>query len=188
MKIDIIPYAVISEGGTIISMLQTNEKGYRKSIENNQLWAVNPETDRLLPVDSPGRITGFREKDGWYEVIVKEEGALADEGPDGRSSDEEDSISTASNGGDASIIDRLYKIIEQRKVDMPEGSYTTHLFNSGMSKIRKKTGEEAIELLLAEDSSEIVFEAADLIYHMLVLFAAADIKPEQVFKELESRE
>ncbi|HAK44602.1 MAG TPA: phosphoribosyl-ATP diphosphatase [Spirochaeta sp.] len=86
------------------------------------------------------------------------------------------------------MIERLYAVIEQRKKDMPEGSYTTHLFNSGMSKIKKKTGEEAIELLLAEDHDEIVSEASDLIYHMLVLLAAADIKPEEIFKELESRE
>ena len=70
---------------------------------------------------------------------------------------------------------------------MPEGSYTTHLFEKGEEKIRKKTGEEAIELLLARERSDIVYEAADLIYHMMVLLEVKEIPIGEVLGELESR-
>ena len=184
MKNEILPYAVISEDDSIVSMLQTNEKGYKKSIENKQIWAVNPETQRLLPVEGYGTARAFREKNGWYEVVVRS--GVSTEAGETDSSDDPPPQTTGS--GRSEIIERLYAVIEQRKKDMPEGSYTTHLFNSGMLKIKKKTGEEAVELLLAEDHDEIVFEASDLIYHMLVLLAAAGIKPEEIFQELESRE
>jgi phosphoribosyl-ATP pyrophosphohydrolase len=187
MNSEIKPYAIVSEGG-ILAIFKTNEKGYRKSIENNQLWVINPETGRLLPEDFPGRISGFREKAGWYEAVISENSSNKDNLSEDSLPAENNSESFKADSSDSSIIERLFKVIEQRKIDMPEGSYTTHLFNSGMSKIRKKMGEEAVELLLAEDRGEIIFEAADLVYHMLVFLSAAEITPEEVFKELESRE
>ena len=111
MNSDIKACAVISENGEIIQMLQTNEKGYRKSIENNQLWAVNPETGRLLPVDVESQITGFREKNGWYEVVVK-----AETEEDSESKNESVRIISGDIPASASaIIERLYKLIKQRK-------------------------------------------------------------------------
>ncbi|MDC7226085.1 MAG: phosphoribosyl-ATP diphosphatase [Spirochaetales bacterium] len=188
MNSKILPYAVVSPDGRILSMLQTNEKGYKKSIENSQIWAVNPETERLLPVEIPGTVCGFSEKEGWYEVVVGDTAKSAQETEGASDRVSAKAPGAVSTDSDAGIIDRLYSVIEKRKIEMPEGSYTTHLFNSGLSKIKKKTGEEAVELLLAENHDEIVYEAADLIYHMLVLLAAADIRPEEIFKELESRE
>ncbi len=190
MNSNVLPYAVLSENGGILKMLQTNEKGYRKSIENNRIWAVNPDTDRLLPVDDLGIVKGFSEKDGWYEVTVQ---SAADPASGLQTAAEKpvpgpDPASLNPAGSGSEIIERLFGVIEQRKKEMPEGSYTTHLFNSGMSKIKKKTGEEAVELLLAEDRSEIIYEASDLIYHMLVLLSAADINPEELFRELKRRE
>ena len=184
MKEDIKPFIIVSDAGEVVALLQTNEKGYKKSIENGQIWAVNPDTQRLLPEDGFGRTLSFREKPEWYEVSVAPEGS-------GAASTAKPSAGQSSVSGDgpgSGIIERLFRVIEQRRAELPEGSYTTHLFNSGLSKIKKKTGEEAVELLLAENREETIYEAADLIYHMLVFFAAADIKPEEVFRELESRE
>lgn len=187
MKSEIKPYAIISNDGTIMSILQTNEKGYKKSIENKQIWAVSADTERLLPIDDLGPVTAFREKDGWYEAVVKDDSGktAAAKKQDCEASSDKPASAT---GAGSEIIERLFRVIEQRKIDMPEGSYTTHLFNSGMSKIKKKTGEEAVELLLAEDRDEIIYEASDLIYHMLVLLSAAEINPAEIFFELESRE
>ncbi len=70
---------------------------------------------------------------------------------------------------------------------MPEGSYTTHLFSSGNEKIRKKTGEEAIELILASTRDELVFEAADLLFHLLVLLEDEGIGLEEIIGELQKR-
>lgn len=87
----------------------------------------------------------------------------------------------------AAFLFKLQDLIHQRQIDLPEGSYTTHLFKSGPSKIRKKTGEEAVELILAKDPTEIASEASDLIYHMMVLFADAGVSIERVLEELKKR-
>ncbi|MDC7125225.1 MAG: phosphoribosyl-ATP diphosphatase [Spirochaetales bacterium] len=181
MNAEIKPYIITSATGKVVKLLQTNEKGYKKSIENNQLWAVNPETERLLPEECEGKIKSFAEKEDWYQAIIEEPKSATED-----KTEIKEMAESSSCGSE--IIERLYKIIEQRKKELPEGSYTTHLFNSGISKIKKKTGEEAVELLLAENKSETIYEAADLIYHMLVLLAAENIKPEDIFLELSNRE
>ena len=81
----------------------------------------------------------------------------------------------------------LAAVVAARRRELPEGSYTTHLFASGVDKIRKKTGEEAVELILAREPSDVVHEAADLVYHMLVLFEALEIDPAELFRELDRR-
>ena len=85
------------------------------------------------------------------------------------------------------ILTLLEAIIKERRETMPEGSYTTHLFESGLDKIRKKTGEEAVELILAEGREEIAHESADLIYHLLVLLEAAGVPLQAVLEELQNR-
>ncbi len=74
-----------------------------------------------------------------------------------------------------------------RKREMPEGSYTTHLFESGPAKIRKKTGEEAVELILAESPEDITCETADLIYHLFVLLTEEGIDFDHIIAELDTR-
>jgi phosphoribosyl-ATP pyrophosphohydrolase len=77
--------------------------------------------------------------------------------------------------------------VAERRKKMPEGSYTTHLFNSGSAKIRKKLGEEAVELILAGKKDDISYEAADLVYHMLVLLENESVSLDSVLEELEKR-
>ena len=85
------------------------------------------------------------------------------------------------------VLDELEQTIYRRKQELPEGSYTTHLFTAGEEKIRKKTGEEAIELLLAKTREETTHEAADLLYHLLVLLCAMDIPFNEILLELGQR-
>ncbi len=184
MNEEIKPFIIITDDGRIAEVIETNRKGYLKSIENSTLWAVNPETGRLLPHETDYRIGGFSEKDGWYEVRVAENTEKAQVSDEKKTED-----GNAVSAGDSSaVIESLFRVIEKRRQDMPEGSYTTHLFKSGLSKIKKKTGEEAVELLLAEDRDETIYEAADLIYHMLVLLSASGIEPSEIFAELKNRE
>ncbi|MFW5643852.1 MAG: phosphoribosyl-ATP diphosphatase, partial [Alkalispirochaeta sp.] len=68
-----------------------------------------------------------------------------------------------------------------------EGSYTTHLFTKGPDKIRKKTGEEAVELILARSNEELLSEAADLIYHLMVLLEAEGLSITDVISVLHRR-
>ena len=87
-------------------------------------------------------------------------------------------------------LDSLYKLIEGRKTDKKEGSYTSYLFEKGLDKILKKVGEECTEVIIAgkaEDREEIIFETADLTYHLLVLLCQTGILPYEILKELEKR-
>lgn len=88
------------------------------------------------------------------------------------------------------VLAVLSKLIEERKETRPEGSYTGYLFDSGLDKILKKVGEEAAETIIAaknESSGELVAEAADLIYHLMVLLAERGISIDEVTGELERR-
>ena len=84
----------------------------------------------------------------------------------------------------------LYALLEGRKRDKPEGSYTTYLFEKGLDKILKKVGEESTEVIIAakaEDRKETVYELADLMYHAMVLMVEMGIPLEEVRQELASR-
>ena len=88
------------------------------------------------------------------------------------------------------LLAQLYTLIETRKRDRPEGSYTTYLFDHGLDKILKKVGEESAETIIAaknEDAKPLVAEVSDLIYHLLVLLVARGVSLEDVRDELEQR-
>ena len=87
-------------------------------------------------------------------------------------------------------LSSLYGLIAQRKQTMPQGSYTTYLFDKGKEKILKKVGEECSEVVIAamkNSREETVYEAADLAYHMLVLLCEMGIEPGEVLSELQKR-
>ena len=87
-------------------------------------------------------------------------------------------------------LDELYALLEDRKAERPEGSYTSYLFDKGLDKILKKVGEECTEVIIAgkaEDRRETVYEIADLCYHVLVLMVQMGIPLGEVRKELASR-
>ena len=88
------------------------------------------------------------------------------------------------------VLRELYAVIEQRKEQRPEGSYTTYLFNSGLDKILKKVGEEATETIVAAKNAEtgrLVSETGDLIYHLLVLLVERGVALEDIARELKER-
>ena len=87
-------------------------------------------------------------------------------------------------------LDGLYGLLLDRKAKMPEGSYTTYLFEKGIDKILKKVGEECTEVIIAgkaDDKRETVYEIADLAYHVMVLMCEMGITVEDVHRELASR-
>ena len=88
------------------------------------------------------------------------------------------------------ILDELYALIQDRKGEMPEGSYTSKLFEEGVARIAQKVIEEAGETSIAAakgDSENLPGEVADLLYHVLVLLSASDVTPQQVWQELRDR-
>ncbi len=88
------------------------------------------------------------------------------------------------------FLERLEEVIRDRRERLPEGSYTAHLLRQGEDEILKKLSEEATEVVLASkegDKGQIVYEAADLIYHLLVLLAYHDLSLKDVLAELRRR-
>jgi phosphoribosyl-ATP pyrophosphohydrolase/phosphoribosyl-AMP cyclohydrolase len=81
----------------------------------------------------------------------------------------------------------LERVLIERKKDLPKGSYSTRLFKKGIDKIAQKLGEEAVETIIASKNkkdSEVIYESADLIYHLMVLLVERDIPLDSVFQEL----
>lgn len=190
----IYPLIIKDSGESIIDVSISNEKGFNKSLERGILWHLHADSGRLLPYSETNPLIQITRHHSWFEAVLKKEpsptskATYTSKGGEGFrkqvSSAEKDTGSFLSA---SEILGSLEKIILERKQTLKEGSYTTHLFNSGGEKIRKKTGEEAVELILAADKDSIVYEAADLIYHMMVLLASENIELGEVLDELAGR-
>ncbi|NKB20373.1 MAG: phosphoribosyl-ATP diphosphatase [Alphaproteobacteria bacterium] len=92
---------------------------------------------------------------------------------------------------DIEILQRLYSVIESRKDGDTDSSYTASLMRAGMPKIAQKLGEEAVETVIAAtsgDEQQLIGESADLLYHLLVVWAASGVTPDDVWAELARRE
>ena len=95
------------------------------------------------------------------------------------------------DGVDEHVLDRLYLVIDSRKGADPDTSYTARLFSRGRQQLAKKLGEEAVEALIEGirgDKGKLVGESADMLYHLLTLWAATGVKPKAVWSELARRE
>jgi phosphoribosyl-ATP pyrophosphohydrolase len=92
--------------------------------------------------------------------------------------------------GEPMNLDDLYTVIASRKGGNPEESYTASLFDKGIAKIAQKVGEEAVETVIdgvSGPKERVISESADLLYHLLVLWAARDVKPDEIWSELGKR-
>lgn len=99
-------------------------------------------------------------------------------------------IDQEANLGNMEILTMLYDLIAERKTNPIAGSYTNYLFEKGVDKICKKIGEEAAETIIAaknNDPDELIYEASDLIYHLLVLLNNQNVDLESLFQELTKR-
>jgi len=185
-----------------------NSKAYQKSLETNYPWIVHPETKRVLPwPGEPGIITLSRSH-GFYELGLPEGADICPYGesrpgdinfngavPDNPDSDlpapllerSQESSLIAHGAKKSSSLNWLAELIAERRKKLPEGSYTTHLFSRGPEKIRKKVGEEAVEVLLARTPVQLAGEISDLIYHLCVLLEVSGLGWQQVEEELERR-
>jgi phosphoribosyl-ATP pyrophosphohydrolase/phosphoribosyl-AMP cyclohydrolase len=96
----------------------------------------------------------------------------------------------AADEGIGAVLETLYGVIESRRREMPEGSYTTYLFEKGLNKILKKVGEESAETIIAakdDDIDALNGETADLVYHLLVLMVERGLTLEALGIELARR-
>ena len=99
-------------------------------------------------------------------------------------------VEKAEDGAGVRFLSELERVIDDRKEHPGEGSYTSYLFEKGIDKIAKKMGEEAVETVIAsknENKEELVGEAADLLYHLLVLLREKNVSLADVCTELKAR-
>lgn len=99
-------------------------------------------------------------------------------------------ISGGEYGIGAEMLGKLQRIIDDRKKNPADGSYTSYLFEKGIDKIAKKAGEEAVEMVIASknsDKEELIGECADLLYHTLVLLCEKGVTLSEVCTELNER-
>ena len=152
------------------------------SRSRNELWLKGETSGNYQHIVS---ITADCDNDA-LTVVVEKDGPACHKGTDSCfnntlwQSDEKKEFS----------MDGLYELLEGRKNELPEGSYTTYLFQKGVDKILKKIGEESTEVIIAgkaDDKKETVYEIADLAYHIMVLMVEMGISVDDVRKELASR-
>ena len=120
-------------------------------------------------------------------VYVEKEGPACHTGAD---SCFFNSLWASENNEEQFSIEGLMRLIEGRRTEKKEGSYTTYLFEKGIDKILKKVGEESTEVIIAGkagDKAETIYEISDLVYHVLVLMVQMGISTDDIIKELASR-
>ena len=201
----LVPVVVQEENGQVLMLAYMNEESLKKTLETGYahyfsrsrqtLWkkgetSGNVQQIKEISYDCDGdtllmRVhqTGVACHTGSYScfsgrtLVSTEEKGIAVVPPEPQTSL-------------AKVLNDLYDVIQDRRLNPVEGSYTNYLFEKGQDKILKKVGEEAVETVIAsknQEKKEIVYEMGDLWYHCLVLLAYHNITPEELFNELMKR-
>ena len=188
----LIPAIVVDdETGAVLTLAYMNRESLAISLEKGltcfysrsrkELWLKGETSGNYQHIQS---ITADCDRDALV-VRVKKDGPACHLGTDS-------CFNTPVYGGEniPFSLESLYNLLLQRKAQLPEGSYTTYLFQKGLDKILKKVGEESTEVIIAGkacDRAETVYEIADLAYHVLVLMAQMDIPVSEIRRELAGR-
>lgn len=199
--------AIVQEAGSgrVLMLAYQNKESLLKTLETGTTWFYSRSRQELW---NKGATSGHYQKlhniyfDCDADTIlleVKQVGVACHEGypscfhhqvtPGGIYTDEEAPVLSGSRQLGL-ILGELAETIKERKNNLPEGSYTTYLFQKGLDKILKKVGEEAAEVIIAaknQDKGELIYEASDLLYHLLVLLEEQDIPLGEIAKELKKR-
>jgi len=189
----LIPAVVVdAETKRVLTLAYMNEESLRISMEKGltcfwsrsrqELWLKGETSGNYQHIVS---ITADCDRDALV-VLVEPEGPACHLGT---ASCFNDRVWESEERGKFSL-EGLYALLEGRKKEMPEGSYTSYLFEKGLDKILKKIGEESTEVIVAAkggERDETVYEIADLVYHVMVLMVEAGIPLSEVRRELASR-
>ncbi len=176
----------------VLTLAYMNEESLKISLEKkktcfwsrsrNELWLKGETSGNYQNILS---ITADCDKDALV-VVVEKEGPACHLGTDSCFNDK---LYINQDKNEFSL-DGLYELLQGRKENLPEGSYTTYLFEKGIDKILKKVGEECTEVIIAgkaNDKKETIYEIADLCYHVMVMMVEMGISLDDVRKELASR-
>lgn len=189
----IIPLVIRNEAGTVVDVAACNQKSRNKSLEQGELWVALQENGRVLPYQGGGVACGpvslAPGDNAQFALVTCSATATVTTSATNTSTSATTPAPSAppASAERIAVFSDLADLIAQRHRDMPEGSYTTHLFTRGGDKIRKKTGEEAVEVILAQTAPELTSEAADLLYHLMVLLEWEGVRIEAVVEELRRR-
>lgn len=189
----LIPAVVVdAHSKKVLTVAYMNKESLKISMEReltcfysrsrNELWLKGETSGNYQHIVS---ITADCDKDA-LTVVVEKDGPACHLNTDSCFTN---TVFESENRAEFSM-DGLYALLEGRKKEMPEGSYTTYLFQKGMDKILKKVGEESTEVIIAgkdNDKKETVYEIADLAYHVMVMMVEMGISVDDVRRELASR-
>lgn len=190
--------AVVQDAASkeVLMVAYMNEEALRKSLETKQTWFYSRSRAELW---HKGATSGNKQDiiDIRYDcdkdallILVSPHGPACHEGSYSCFRSPESGAQEAQRSDRFAIINDLESIIAKRESEMPEGSYTTYLFENGVDKILKKVGEEAAEVVIAaknRNPDELKWEVADLLYHLLVLLREQKLPLDDVLAVLEER-
>ncbi|MFT4417163.1 bifunctional phosphoribosyl-AMP cyclohydrolase/phosphoribosyl-ATP diphosphatase HisIE [Fredinandcohnia humi] len=180
----------------VLTLAYMNEESFKKSIETRETWFYSRSRQELWHKGATSgntqKIVAMKydcDKDAIL-VLVEPAGSACHTGSYSCFQDTIFGEANEPSRDRFAIINELEKVIAEREAEMPEGSYTTYLFDKGVDKILKKVGEEAAEVIIAaknRDPEELKWEAADLLYHLLVLLREQKLPLDEVLSALEKR-
>lgn len=177
----------------VLTVAYMNEESLQKTIETNETWFFSRSRNELW---HKGATSGNTQQvvsikaDCDQDALVIE---VVPAGPachNGTTTCFTETLVENERPGSVGILPELANVIKQREIDMPEGAYTTYLFEKGIDKICKKVGEEATEVVIGaknRDAEEVKWEAADLMYHLLVLLQEQKVDVYEVLDVLQKR-
>ena len=185
----IVPAIIQDAGdGTVLMVGFMNREAVEQTLKDRQvifwsrtkqrLWKKGETSSNVLHVVS---VVTDCDNDSLL-ITVKPSGPVCHTG--------ERSCFPDSSSRTGTMLQQLETVIQSRKKEMPDGSYTTELFRKGVARIAQKVGEEAVELSIAaqyNDKQRIIEETADLLYHTIVLLTEKEISIQDVYRELQKR-
>ncbi|QAT47491.1 bifunctional phosphoribosyl-AMP cyclohydrolase/phosphoribosyl-ATP diphosphatase HisIE [Bacillus subtilis] len=177
----------------VLTLAYMNKESYEKTLETKETWFYSRSRQALWHKgETSGNtqaVKGIRydcDQDALI-VLVEPSGPACHTGSYSCFMKEQTEEQAAGRFG---IMNELERVIAERQAEMPEGAYTTYLFREGVDKILKKVGEEASEVIIAaknRDREELKWEAADLLYHLLVLLREQALPLDDVLDVLKKR-
>ncbi|WP_313892995.1 bifunctional phosphoribosyl-AMP cyclohydrolase/phosphoribosyl-ATP diphosphatase HisIE [Psychrobacillus sp.] len=186
----IVQHAITRE---VLTLAYMNEESYKKTVETKETWFFSRSRQELW---HKGATSGNKQQvvsirtDCDSDALVVE---VLPNGPACHTGEEtcfHNNLEKFDDTVGYNVITSLISIIEERQKTMPEGAYTTYLFNEGVDKICKKVGEESAEVIIASknnDAEELKWEAADLMYHLLVLLQNQNVSFYELLQVLQKR-
>ncbi|NPC94267.1 bifunctional phosphoribosyl-AMP cyclohydrolase/phosphoribosyl-ATP diphosphatase HisIE [Bacillus sp. WMMC1349] len=177
----------------VLTLAYMNKESFEKTLETKETWFFSRSRGELWHKGATsGNVQYVKEirldcDHDALVILVEPTGPACHQGNDSCFS----SMQKTAVRGRFTILSELESTIARRYVDMPEGAYTTYLFDKGIDKILKKVGEEAAEVIIAAKNrnlEELRWEVADLIYHLFVLLKEQSLPFAEVLNELRKRQ